>query len=287
MENTSIESCKAPFMVLLGSPVNLSKSPLMHNTAFEELNLDYRYYAIDATEETLPVVVEKLKAQGAVGWNCTMPVKTKMYELCDELSTSAKLMKAVNTVVYKDGKIIGHNTDGFGFVNAVASVGFPVKGRTLTILGTGGAAKAMITQSALDGAKEIFVFGRPGMGFNAMREMLISAKENTNCKITLLKYDNNKLNECISKSDILANATKVGLNAPNVCVLTDFSALKRNMLVFDAIYEPEMTLLLKKAHAAGSKILNGADMLFYQGAEAFKIWTGKEMPIHIKELVEN
>ena len=136
---------------LLGSPVAHSVSPLMHNEAFRYLGLDYVYLCFDVTEKTLPQAVEGL----------TMPNKNKIVELLDELSPTAQLIGAVNTVRNDNGKLKGFNTDGYGFTQSARDAGCDVKGRTITVMGVGGAGMAICGQSALEGAKKIHVFARP------------------------------------------------------------------------------------------------------------------------------
>lgn len=143
---------------LLGSPCAHSVSPMMHNASFEALGLDYRYLAFDVNEETLPTAVAGLKVLGARGFNLTMPVKNLMVSLCDELSTAARIIGAVNTVVNEDGRLIGHNTDGIGYMQSVKDAGYDIIGKKMTLLGAGGAATAILVQAALDGLKEISVF---------------------------------------------------------------------------------------------------------------------------------
>ena len=143
---------------LLGSPVAHSVSPLMHNEAFRYLGLDYVYLCFDVTEETLPQAVEGLKACGIKGFNLTMPNKNKIVELLDELSPTAQLIGAVNTVRNDNGKLKGFNTDGYGFTHSARDAGCDVKGRTITVMGVGGAGMAICGQSALEGAKKIHVF---------------------------------------------------------------------------------------------------------------------------------
>ena len=140
---------------LLGSPCAHSISPMMHNAAFEALDLDYRYLAFDVNEETLPAAVDGLKAMNARGFNLTMPDKNRMVSLCDQLSPAARLIGAVNTVVNDNGVLTGHNTDGAGYMQSVKDAGFQISGEKMTLLGAGGAATAILVQAALDGVREI------------------------------------------------------------------------------------------------------------------------------------
>ena len=142
---------------LLGSPVSHSKSPLMHNEAYRLLGLDYVYLCFDVPENNLQVAFEGLKKLNVAGFNCTMPDKTLMSKLVDELSPAAKIIGAVNTVVNDNGKFVGHNTDGTGYIRSLQDCGHNIVGKKMTLLGSGGAASSICVQAALDGAREIDV----------------------------------------------------------------------------------------------------------------------------------
>ena len=146
---------------LLGSPVAHSLSPLMHNEAFRQLGLDYVYLCFDVKEAKLETAVQGLKACGIRGFNLTMPDKNRMAELADELSPAASIIGAVNTVVNENGRLIGHNTDGTGFMRSVADAGLSIQGASMTIFGAGGASTAICAQAALDGAKNLYIFCTP------------------------------------------------------------------------------------------------------------------------------
>ena len=152
---------KSQLICLLGSPVAHSVSPMMHNEAFRLLHLNYTYLCFEATEKDLEEAISALKLFNARGFNCTMPVKTLAYELCDETSPAADLMGAVNTVVIEKGRLMGHNTDGIGYTSAVREAGYDLTGKHMTLLGGGGAANAIAVQAALDGASQISIFNSP------------------------------------------------------------------------------------------------------------------------------
>lgn len=271
---------------LLGSPVAHSISPMMHNEAFKILGLDYVYLCFDVGTETLKNVVEGMRDMGVRGFNCTMPDKNLMCELADDLSPAARLIGAVNTVVNDNGKLIGHNTDGMGYMQSVKDAGHDIIGKNMTLLGAGGAATAVCTQAALDGVASINVFSIKDQFFDRARNMVDNINKNTNCKAALYDLeDKTELNKSISNSHILTNATSVGM-APNTdnCIITDESVFRNDLIVSDVIYNPRETKLLKIAKEHGCQTFNGLYMLLYQGAEAFKIWTGKEMPV--KEIKE-
>lgn len=266
---------------LLGSPVAHSISPMMHNESFKILNMDSVYLCFDVDTTNLSACVNGLKLSGIKGFNCTMPNKNLMCELADELSPAAKLVGAVNTVANVNGKLIGHMTDGIGYMRAAFDAGFNIVGKNMTLLGAGGAATAICAQAALDGVKKINVFSIKDKFFDRAQNLVDNINSTTSCKASLYDLeDTTMLNNSIKNSDILTNATSVGM-APNTdnCIIKDFSILRPELIVSDIIYNPKQTLLISKAKEIGAPTFNGLYMLLYQGAEAFKIWTGKEMPV--------
>lgn len=268
---------------LLGSPVKHSISPLMHNESFRYLGLDYAYLCFDVDTNTLKEAVEGLKAMGVRGFNLTMPNKNLMCELCDKLSPAAQISGSVNTVVNDNGVLTGHTTDGIGFMMAAKDAGYNLTGKKMTLLGAGGAATAILVQAALDGVKEISLFSIKDGFWNRAVDIVASLNEKTDCKVTLFDLSQNEvLKEEIHSSDILVNGTSVGM-APdtNACIIKDTSYFHKNLIVSDVIYNPKETLLLHMAKSVGCRTFNGLYMLLYQGAEAFKIWTGQDMPVRV------
>ncbi len=273
---------------LLGSPVAHSISPLMHNEAFQLLDLDYTYLCFEVNEKTLPAAVDGLKACGIRGFNLTMPNKNKIVELLDELSPAARLIGAVNTVVNDDGHLTGYNTDGVGYMQAVKDAGYDITGKTITIMGAGGAATAICAQAALDGVEKIHIFARETSRFwDRTQKLAENINSTLPCKAVLHENkDTAALAQAISESALLLNATSVGM-APNTegTIIEDTSLYHPDLIVSDVIYNPRETRFLKKAREAGCRTFNGMYMLLYQGAEAFRLWTGKEMPV--KEIKAN
>lgn len=269
---------------LLGSPVAHSISPMMHNESFRYHNLDYVYLCFDVDEDGLSIAVDGLKKIGIRGFNLTMPNKNKMVELVDRLSPAGQLIGAINTVVNDDGVLTGHNTDGVGFMRSLEDAGHKITGKTLTMLGAGGAATAICAQAALDGVECIHIFARTTSRFwDRTEEFVRKINEMTSCKAIL--HDNNDkeaLRQALDDSAILVNASSVGM-APNTdaSLIEDPSYFHKGLIVYDAIYNPRETKLLRLAREAGCETCNGLYMLLYQGAEAFRIWTGKEMPIDL------
>lgn len=265
---------------LLGSPVAHSISPAMHNEAFRLLSLDYAYLAFDVGTDNLKTAVDGLKALGVRGFNLTMPDKNLMAELCDELSPAARLTGAVNTVVNDGGRLIGHTTDGIGYMRAASDAGVCLKNKTMTLLGAGGAATAIVVQAALDGLKEIRIFNIKDSFFSRMETLSEKLNAETGCRVTVHDLsDKTALKASVHTSDILTNCTSVGM-APNTeaCLIDDDSLFVPGLIVSDIIYNPKETQLLKKARQKGLKTFNGMYMLLYQGAAAFRLWTGYDMP---------
>lgn len=268
---------------LLGDPVSHSISPAMHNLSFETLGLDYVYLAFQTNIEQFDKTADTLKQIGARGFNCTMPCKRIAAEKCDELSTAAQLMKAVNTVVIENGKMIGHNTDGIGYMKSVQDAGHDIIGKEMTLLGSGGASSAILAQAALDGVSKIHLFARKGNSWNMIEKQVEQVNSITSCKVTLNELsDETTLRTAISDSAILVNASSVGMT-PNTdgCLVPEISYFHPELIVSDVIYNPCKTKLLKMAESAGLSTFNGMYMLLYQGAEAFHLWTGHEMPVSL------
>ena len=214
---------------LLGSPVAHSISPMMHNEAFRQLELDYAYLAFDVGTDNLKTAVDGLKVMGVRGFNLTMPDKNLMCSLVDKPSA------------------------------------------------------AILIQAALDKVAEISVFNIRDEFFTRAEKTIEKLHEKTDCKINLYDFsDPEVLKKEIAESAILVNGTSIGM-APKTdrCIITDDSVFRKDLFVFDVIYNPEETLFLKKAKAAGCRTLNGLNMLLYQGAASFELWTGKEMPVDI------
>lgn len=266
---------------LLGSPVAHSVSPLMHNEAFRLLDLDYAYLCFDIKEDQMAEAVKALKLLNVRGFNCTMPVKIRMCELADQLSPAAELIGAVNTVVNEDGVMIGHNTDGVGFTSAVKSYGYDIVGKKMTLLGAGGAATAMAVQAALDGVSEIAIFNRKTRSWGRGQQLVDNINKKTDCKAALYDLDDEtELRRQLSDSYLLANGTPSGM-APNsdTTPVPDVTMLHEGLVIYDAVYNPRETRLMAEGKTRGCKVHNGMYMLLYQGAEAFRLWTGQDMPV--------
>ncbi len=269
---------------LLGSPIEHSLSPQMHNTSFQDRGLDYSYMAFEVKEENLSKVIDAFKIMNVRGVNLTMPLKNSIVPLCDRLSPAAELSGAVNTVVFEDdGTMTGHTTDGAGFLLALKEENIEYKGKKIVLFGTGGAGTAILVQAALDGAREISVFIRENSRFRPRTEECIkNLNDRTDCKLSLHFYSDAEMKKELSDADVLINASNVGMS-PNEdgCLIPDASFFHEGLAVTDVIYNPKKTKLLKMAEERGLKTMNGMYMLLYQGAEAFKLWTGVDMPVEL------
>ena len=276
---------KTGLLCLLGHPVEHSISPQMHNEACRLVGEDLRYLAFDVGVEELEAAVRGLVALGARGFNLTMPVKNAMAALCDELSPAARIGGAVNTVVNDNGRLIGHTTDGVGFVMSAKDAGVDIAGKRIVQLGAGGAGTAILIQMAIDGAESIDVFNMKDAFWPRVEGIVSQLNAETGCRVALHSLnDMAGLKECMGSADLLVNTTPVGMAKIPGCLVPDASYFHEGMAVADVIYEPRETELLKMAREAGLKTFNGMYMLLYQGAAGFKLWTGKDMPVEaIKE----
>jgi shikimate dehydrogenase len=269
-------------LCLLGSPVGHSISPQMHNEACRIVGEDLRYLAFDVNEEGLETAVKGLVTLGVRGFNLTMPVKNAMAGLCDELSPAARIGGAVNTVVNDNGRLIGHTTDGVGFVMSAKAEGVDIAGRRIVQLGAGGAGTAILVQMAMDGAACIDVFNMKDAFWPRVESIVSQLNLETGCHVSLHDLsDMTALKDCMKDATMLVNTTPVGMTRIPGCLIPDASYFNREMVVADVIYEPKETELLRMAREAGLKTFNGLYMLLYQGAAAFRLWTGKDMPVDV------
>ena len=274
---------------LMAYPIRHSISPAIHNEAFAYLGLDYAYLAFEVDNSTLEDAVKGLRAMKMPGANLSMPNKAAVIPYLDELSPAAELCGAVNTIVNRDGKLTGHITDGTGYMESLKDNGIDVIGKKITIAGSGGAATAIQIQAALDGVSEISIFNIKDKFWDNALDTVEKITAKTNCKAALYDLaDLDKLKEEIEDSCLFANATGMGMKPrEGQTYIPDKSYFCPDLVVTDVIYSPPETAMLKMAKEAGCKTMNGMGMLLFQAAAAFKLWTGKEMPIeHMKETLK-
>lgn len=281
-------SGKTGLLGLIGSPVGHSGSPAMYNYCFEKLGLDYAYLAFDIKVDEVEKAIEAIKTFRMRGCNVTMPCKNETVKYMDELSPAARIIGAVNTIVNEDGRLIGHITDGKGFVDNLRDHGVEIASKKIIVCGGGGAAAAIQVQCALEGAREISVFNIKDAFFERTLQLAEKIRqEKPECIVNVYDIaDIEKMREEIASSDILANATIVGMKPmDNESVVKDVTMYHPGLVVVDAVYNPKETKMLREAKAAGCTCIDGQGMLVWQGAEAFKLYTGQEMPVQeVKEL---
>ena len=260
---------------VVANPIKHSISPFIHNSAFEATNTNGVYLAweVDATE--LAETVANIRRYQMYGINLSMPYKEQVIAYLDQLSEEACLIGAVNTVVNREGTLIGYNTDGKGFFKSLPS--FKISKKRLVLLGAGGAAKAILAQAILDGVSQISVFVRSS-SMGKTRPYLEKIQNATGFRVDLFALEDvQDLQDSITKADLLVNATSVGMDGSSQPIPTSI-VLPEKLLVADVIYQPFETPFLKWARNQGNQSINGLGMLLYQAAEAFELWTGKEMP---------
>lgn len=273
-------------LCLLGSPVEHSLSPEIHNYSLEKWGLPYCYLAFSVEKEELPTVLGGLKALHFRGANLTMPLKNAVLPYCDTLSREARLSGAVNTLVFEGGKLHGYTTDGLGFLLALQAEGISCQGKKLLLLGAGGAGTSVLVAAALHGFSEIVVFlreeSRTREKVGRLSEKL--EQEGVSCGIRISGFSEEEIKKSGEDAAVLLNTTNVGMQ-DDATLIPDFSVFPRDMLVADAIYANPETRMLRDAGRAGYRTMNGVPMLLYQAAEAFRLFTGREMLME-KELLE-
>ena len=260
---------------VVANPIKHSISPFIHNSAFEATNTNGVYLAweVDATE--LAETVANIRRYQMYGINLSMPYKEQVIPYLDQLSEEACLIGAVNTVVNREGTLIGYNTDGKGFFKSLPS--FKISRKRVVLLGAGGAAKAILAQAILDGVSQISVFVRSS-SMEKTRPYLEKIQNATGFRVDLFALEDvQDLQDSITQADLLVNATSVGMDGSSQPIPTSI-VLPEKLMVADVIYQPFETPFLKWARNQGNQSINGLGMLLYQAAEAFELWTGKEMP---------
>ncbi|ATW24015.1 shikimate dehydrogenase [Candidatus Formimonas warabiya] len=268
---------------LLGNPLGHSFSPAMQNRAFEKLGLDYYYLPIEVAGENLGDVVKGISRMNFAGFNVTIPHKINIIKYLDEIDELAEIIGAVNTVTIKDGRLKGYNTDGSGFVRSLEEeTGITVQDQNVFILGSGGASRSIALTVAYKGARTICLCNRT---VSKAQELAgeINAKVRECCiSVTL---DKGEMKELLKDCDIFINTTSVGMHPKDEEIPLDPELINEKTIVCDIIYNPLKTKLLKETGKKGCKTVNGLGMLLFQGAEAFKLWTGKDAPVSDMEVI--
>jgi shikimate dehydrogenase len=269
---------KSELVGVFGHPVAENPTIVMQEAAFQDLGLNWRYLNLEVLPDDLADAVQGLRAMNFAGINCTIPHKTRVLEFLDSVSPDAKLMGAVNTVRRDGDKLIGENTDGKGFIRSLRDdANVEPLGKRVVILGAGGAARAMTVELALNGASHITVVNRDATRGQELVKLLL---ENTSVQAEFVEWDH--AYTVPEGTDVLANATSIGLypnvnDKPNL----DYDSIRTGMIVCDVIPNPPRTAFLREAESKGARTLDGLGMLVYQGAIAFKMWTGHDANIFV------
>jgi shikimate dehydrogenase len=266
---------------VIGWPVAHSVSPAMHNAAFRALGLNWRYLALPVDPRDLSAAVAGLRALRFAGFNVTIPHKVAMLPLMDELSEEAVAIGAVNTVVISDGRMAGHNTDAYGFLATLEASGFAPAGRRALVMGAGGAARAVVYALARAGMAVSLWNRTPERAASLVADL---APYLAGRSVVALPRDTALLADALRKADLLVNATSVGMKGgPPGSPLPAGLHLRPGMTVFDLIYSPPLTPLLRQAQAARARPVGGLGMLVRQGVRAFSLWTGIEPSVPVME----
>jgi shikimate dehydrogenase len=250
---------------VIGDPIRHSLSPTIFNAAFDEVGLDWVYLAFEVAEPDTAAALDAARVLGIEGLSVTMPHKTAVARLVDELTPSARTLDAVNCVVRDGRRLVGHNTDGAGFVASLAAdAGFDPAGRACVVLGAGGAARAVVLALSEAGAGQVSVVNR-----TADRAESTASLAGTVGRVGVAGD--------ARRADLVVNATSVGMGGDGCPIDPDL--LGPGQLVADLVYHPVTTPLLEAAQARGAATLDGVGMLVHQGAVAFGLWTGRPAPV--------
>jgi len=265
---------------IFGHPVKHSLSPDMHNSAFNALGLNSVYVAFDIDPDNIEEAARAIRVMGIKGINITIPHKQTIIPYLDEVSPDAKLTGAVNTVKNENGKLSGYNTDVGGFLRAIREdLDFSPEGNTLFLIGAGGAARAVLSAFCMNGGAVVYI---TDIVHDKATELANQFKANfENITINTLEIDNKStVAEKLSEADLLVNASPAGMDGVGSLDIP-LTSLNKNAVVYDLVYKPPDTNLLKEAKQLGHKASGGLSMLLYQGAESFEIWTGEDAPVEI------
>ena len=264
---------------LIGNPIGHSMSPAMHNAAFSSMGLDYIYLPFRVEGDKLASAIDGLRAFNMRGLNVTIPYKVAVIPFLNELESLAQKIGAVNTIVNDNGILKGYNTDAGGFLKALIEKGVEPQGKKVVILGAGGAARA-ISFTLADRGAELVILNRQ-LEMDWAVELAGSVSQFSAREAKALELNDNNLSAVLESTNILVNATSVGMSPDISQTPVPAKLLKPGLVVFDVVYNPVKTRLLAEAEAAGAETIDGIDMLVWQGALAFELWTGAKAPVNL------
>ncbi len=269
-------SGRTEVFAVIGDPIEHTLSPAMHNAAFEHLKLDYVFLAFRVTPDEVEKALQGVRVLGIRGLNVTMPHKHAVTEFIDEADATVKFLRSANTILNQRGRLRAFSTDGIGAAKALRNNGVDLAGKKVLLLGAGGAAKA-IAFTLVKEVDEVCILNRDVMKARELASIL----EPFGRKVVGDELSPKRIQAELYNSDILINATSVGM-APNVFgSLIQPSWLRTNLHVMDIVYKPNETKLILDAKAVGAKVTTGAEMLLHQGAASFEIWTQCKAPLDV------
>jgi len=264
---------------VIGDPVEHTMSPAMQNAAFREASLDYVYAAFPVRGEDLGHAIHGMRALGMRGLNVTIPHKVTVIPFLDEIDPLADRIGAVNTIVNDGGVLKGYNTDASGFMQALLEKGVDPRGKSVLVLGAGGASRAVCLALGESGA-HVFIFNR-AEELDWAYDLAATVSWHAECEAKAGELKRENLAGVLPRMDILVNATSVGMTPDSDRSPVDADLLRPGLLVFDVVYNPLRTRLLREAEAAGATTIAGVEMLAWQGALSFEIWTGVKAPVEL------
>lgn len=265
---------KTKVIAIFGDPVEHTLSPAMHNAAFSEMGLDCVYVPFHVKPDALGAAVEGMRALGLAGANITVPHKERVMEFLDDIDDEARNMGAVNTVVNKDGRLTGHNTDGRGFIKSLKEdAGFEPAGKRAFICGSGGAARGVGFALALAGVRRMYLYDVDEPKRDRLVMDINSRAGREAARPSIMDPD------FIRGADLAVNATPLGMKGSDPLPMPGHS-FRPGQVVYDLVYNPEKTAMLKAAGSAGAKTVNGLGMLLHQGVLAFEHWFGRTPPVN-------
>jgi shikimate dehydrogenase len=263
---------------IIGDPIKHSRSPQIHNAAIAALGLDYVYVPFHVQPDNLGAAIEGFRAANVVGINVTIPHKQNVVPYLDEISREATLIGAVNTLIFKDGTISGENTDAPGFLQAMQEEGLDVpQGGAAVVIGAGGSARAIVVALALAGVRTICITNRTVSRAVALATDL---SEKTGVSIYGIGLDDPKLSNAVGTSQLIVNTASTSMDV-SYPLLIDPEWLEPQSIVYDIVYTPPETRLLRAAAEKDCHTIGGLGMLVHQGAIAFERWTGINPPVEI------
>lgn len=260
---------------IIGDPVLHSMSPVMQNAAFKAAGLDYVYVAFAVSSESLDQCATSVRTFQIRGLNVTVPHKVGVMETLDDVDPLAMHIGAVNTIVNTDGRLVGYNTDGPGFMRALEEAGLHVAGKKIVMLGAGGAARA-VAYSVAEAGAHLTILNRSVERAEALAHEVSGTRDE---HVGYAPLEHACLREKLAAADVLVNTTSVGMSPDIESTPCPAELLREDLCVCDIVYHPLRTRLLTEAEAAGATTIGGAEMLIHQGAQAFELWTGVAAPV--------